>query len=128
MASRRAPGSISETPGLDFGRSWDEFFEILGFLAGKMQELISNFKLKLRGSSWELQLPVHLTPTSNFNHDFPKGGWAAVPPLGVFDPPPTEGAHGVLDHHHQLPHQTPDTNIEWPCCKCLMRFSCFPSL
>ena len=25
-------------------------------------------------------------------------------------------------------HQTPDTNIEWPCCKCLMRFSCFPIL
>ena len=63
-----------EAPGLDFGGSWDEFFEILGFLAGKMQELISNFKLKLRGSSLELQLPVHLTPTSTFNHDFPKRG------------------------------------------------------
>ena len=87
MASWRAPGSILRAPGLDFGGSWDEFFEIFGFLAGKMQELISNFKLKLRGSSWELQLPVpiHLTPTSNFNHDFPKGRWAAVPPLGVFN-------------------------------------------
>ena len=70
-----------------------------------MQELISNFKLKLRGSSWELQLPVpiHLTPTSNFNHDFPKGKWAAVPPLGVFNPPPTEGGARRAG---------PDTNIE----------------
>ena len=49
-------------------------------------------------------------------------------PPGGFNPPPTEGVQGVLDHHHQPQHQTQDTNIEWPIQKCLMRFSCFPSL
>ena len=79
-------------PGLDFwdpeARFWrvlERFFrDFPSLLAGNMQELLSNFKLKLRGSSWELQLPVpiHLTPTSNFNHEFPKGRWAAVAPPG----------------------------------------------
>ena len=61
MASWRAPGSILEapdsifeTPRLDFGGFWNDFFEISGFLAAEMLELISNLKLKLRGSSWEL--------------------------------------------------------------------------
>ena len=60
------------------------FRDFPSLLAGNMQELLSYFKLKLRGSSWELQLPVpiHLTPTSNFNHEFPKGRWAAVSPPG----------------------------------------------
>ena len=84
MASWRAPGSILEAPGLDFGGSWDEFFEILGFWAKKMRELISNLPLKLRTSSWKLQLPLHLTPTSNFNHDFPEGRvGGGAPPGGL---------------------------------------------
>ena len=79
-------------PRLDFGDPEARFWRVLerffrdfpSLLAGNMQELLSNFKLKLRGSSWELQLPVpfHLTPTSNFNHEFPKGRWAAVSPPG----------------------------------------------
>ena len=76
-------------PGLDFGDPEARFWRVLAqffrdfpsLLAGNMQELLSNFKLKLRGSSWELQLPVHLTPTSNFNHDF-RGR------VGGGDPPP----------------------------------------
>ena len=42
MSSWRAPGSILEAPGLDFGGFWDPFFEIWGLLARKMQELIWN--------------------------------------------------------------------------------------
>ena len=52
-----APGSIFEAPRLDFGGSWDDFFEIWGLLAEKMQELVSNFKLKLRSSSLKLEWP-----------------------------------------------------------------------
>ena len=54
--SWRAPGSILEAPGLDFGGFWDHFFEIWGLLARKMQELIANLKPKLRDSSLELEL------------------------------------------------------------------------
>ena len=93
----RAPGSIFEAPGLDFGGSGDEFFEILDFLAEKMQELISNLPLKLRGSSWKLELPIHLTPTSNFNHDFRGRVAGGDPPPGVFNPLPTEGVRSVSD-------------------------------
>ena len=69
MASWRAPGSILEVPGLDFEGFGDHFFEIRGVLARKMQELISNLKLKLRNSSLELELPVLLTSTSKFGRD-----------------------------------------------------------
>ena len=103
MASWRAPGSISEAPGLDFGGSWDEFFEILGFLAKKMRELISNLPLKLRGSSLRLQLPVHLTPTSNFGHDFPEGRvGGGVPPRGSSIRRPTVGGPRRVRHKVDL--------------------------
>ena len=86
MASWRAPDSILEAPGLDFGGFWASFSEVLGFLAGKMQELLSNLKLELRSSSWKLQLPLHLTPTSKVGPDFPEG-WVGGgdPPPGVFN-------------------------------------------
>ena len=41
MASWTAPGSIVEAPRIDFEGSGDHFFEIFGFLAGKM--LVANF-------------------------------------------------------------------------------------
>ena len=85
MASWRPPDSISEAPGLDFRGSWDEFFEILGFLAGTLRELISNLPPKLRSSGWKLELPIHLTPTSNFNHDFRGRVAGGDPPPGVFN-------------------------------------------
>ena len=66
MVSWRALGSILEAPGLDFGGFWDHFFEIWGLLARKMQELISNLKLKLRNSSLELELAVLPNPASKF--------------------------------------------------------------
>ena len=77
MASWRAPSSILEAPDsifeaprLDFGGSWDDFFEDWGLLAEKMQELISNFKLELRSSSWMGEMP--------------RSGWPAVsPPRGL---------------------------------------------
>ena len=69
MASWRAPGSILEAPGLDFGGFWDHFFEIWGLLARKMQELIANLKPKLRDSSLELELPVLHTSASKFGRD-----------------------------------------------------------
>ena len=34
------------------------------------------------------------------------------PPLGVSIRRPPKVLQGVLDSYHQLPHQTPDTNIE----------------
>ena len=55
MASWRAPGSILEPPRLHLGGFWAHFFEILGFWGGEMLELISNLKLKLRSSSFELE-------------------------------------------------------------------------
>ena len=94
MASWRAPGSILEAPGLDFGRLWNDFFEILGLLAGNMLELISNLKLKLRNSSLKLSLAALPASTSKFGRDllhpsqaeiFRRSGWAAVSPLGGFD-------------------------------------------
>ena len=69
MTSWRAPGSILEAPGLDFGGFWDHFFEFGGLLARKMQELIANLKPKLRDSSLELELPVLHTSTSKFGRD-----------------------------------------------------------
>ena len=69
MASWRARCFILEFPGLDFGGFGDHFYEIWGLLARKMQELISNLKLKLRNSSLELELPVLLTSTSKFGRD-----------------------------------------------------------
>ena len=94
MASWRAHNSILEAPRLDFGGFGHHVFEILGLLARKMQELISNLKLKLRNSSLELKLPVL---PSHFHVEFGRdllhrsqaemlrrGGWAAVcPPGGV---------------------------------------------
>ena len=65
-----------------------------------MLELISNFELKLRNSSLKLSLAVLPASTSKFGRDllrqsqaeiFRRSGWAAVSPLGGFDPPPTEG-------------------------------------
>ena len=100
MASWRPPGSILEAPGLDFGGFGDHFFEIFGLLAREMLELISNFELKLRNSSLKLSLTVLPTSTSKFGRDllhpsqaeiFRRSGWAAVSPLGGFNPPPTEG-------------------------------------
>ena len=94
MASWRPPGSILEAPGLDFGGFGDDFFEILGLLAGEVQELISNSKLKLCNCSLELKLPVlpshfHVevrprSSTSKSGRDLPQewvGG--GVPPRGV---------------------------------------------
>ena len=69
MASWRAPGSILEALGLDFGGFWDHFFELWGLLPRKMQELIANLKPKLGNSSLELELPVLLTSTSKFGRD-----------------------------------------------------------
>ena len=126
MASWRAPGSILRAPGLDFGGSWDELFKILGFLAKKLQELISNLPLKLRGSSLEARVARSSYSNLELQPRFPKRVGGGDPPLGVFNginplaagwmvannPPPTEGVPSVLDHHHQLPHQTPDTNIK----------------
>ncbi len=71
---------VLEASGLNFGgpenRFWrvlGPFFRDLGLLAGKMQELISNLKLKLRNSSLELKLAVLLTSTSKFGRDVPEG-------------------------------------------------------
>ena len=41
MVSWRAPGSILETPGLDFGGFGEDFFDIMGLLAGEMQDHLS---------------------------------------------------------------------------------------
>ena len=82
MASWRPLGSILEAPGLDFGGFWDHFFEIWGLWARKMQELISNLKLKLRNSSLELELANH---EGLFYHNGQgTNGWAAVAPPGGF--------------------------------------------
>ena len=43
----RAPGSLLEATGFNFGGFSDNFFEILDLLAEEMLELISNLKLKL---------------------------------------------------------------------------------
>ena len=85
MPSWKAPGSISEAPGLDFGGSWDEFFEILGVLAGKLRELISNLPLQLRSSS--LEAPVARSSYSNLKLQprFPKRVGGGDPPPGVFN-------------------------------------------
>ena len=101
-------------PRLDFGEFWDNFFEILEFVAGELQELISNLKLKLANT---------LPPTcpASLGRSRPKSGrdlaepqdvcleclcfrvlaamrevlteWVAggVLPLGAFNPPATEG-------------------------------------
>ena len=61
-----------EAPGLDLGGSGNQFFEILNLLARKLQELISNLKLKLRNSSLELELAVLPNPASKFGSDIPK--------------------------------------------------------
>ena len=65
MASWRAPGSILEAPGLDFGGSWVDFSEIFGKKNHKRQ------KPAKKGHR------AQICQTA-------KGGWAAVvPPWGV---------------------------------------------
>ena len=71
---------VLEASGLDFGgprarfrRVLGPFFRDLALLAGKLQQLISNLKLKLRNSSLELKLAVLLTSTSKFGRDVPEG-------------------------------------------------------
>ena len=80
---------IWEGSRLDFGGPGPRFRRVPGRIFRDFglenQELISNLPLKLRGSAWELELPLHLTPTSNFNHDFPKGVGGGEPPPGVFN-------------------------------------------
>ena len=66
MASWRPQKSVLEAPGIDLGGSGNQFFEILNLLARKLQELISNLKLKLRNSSLELELAVLPNPASKF--------------------------------------------------------------
>ena len=72
MASWRAPDSILEAPALDFRGSGPHFPRFFGFLARKMQELISNLRVKLRCSNFKLQLPIHFPPTSKVSPDFPE--------------------------------------------------------
>ena len=84
---------VLEASELDFGgpraRFWrvlEPFFRDLDLLAGKMQELVLNLKLKLRNSSLELKLAVLLTSTSKFGRDVPEGRvGGGVPPQGAFD-------------------------------------------
>ena len=65
MASWRAPGSILEVPGLDFGGSWVDFSEIFGKKNHKRQK------------------PANKGHRSQICRTA-KGGWAAViPPRGV---------------------------------------------
>ena len=98
-------------------------------MARKMQELISNLRVKLRCSNFKLQLPIHFPPTSKVSPDFPElprsvqpqdaylrscasmscQRWPSVhgvggrrcPPLGVFNPPATAGGHRVLNSKQQ---------------------------
>ena len=65
MASWRAPGSILEAPGLDFGGSWVDFSEIFGKNNHKRQ------KPAKKGHRSQICQTA-------------KGGWAAVIPPGGF--------------------------------------------
>ena len=65
MASWRAPGSILEAPGLDFGGSWVDFSEIFGKKNHKRQ------KPAKKGHRSQIRQTA-------------KGGWAAVIPPGGF--------------------------------------------
>ena len=65
MASWRAPGSILEAPGLDFGGSWVDFSEIFGYKNHKRQ------KPAKKGHRSQICQTA-------------KGGWAAVIPPGGF--------------------------------------------
>ena len=79
MASWRAPGSILEAPGLDFGGSWVDFSEIFS----------------------KKTINVKNLPRKDIDHRFarpPKVGGRRWSPPGGFNPPPTEGVQGVLDH------------------------------
>ena len=99
MVSWRLPDAILKAPGLDFGGSWDEFFEILGFLATKLRELISNLPLKLRGSGLEARVARSSYSNLKLQPRFPKRVGGGDPPPGVFNPPATEGVHSVLDSY-----------------------------
>ena len=119
MASWRAPGSILRAPGLDFGGSWDEFFEILGFWTGKLQELISNLPLKLRGSSLEARVARSSYSNPEFQPRFPKRVGGGDPPPGVFNPLPTEGVPSVRDSFAR----TATSNTKTPTSKALLQVS-----
>ena len=80
-----APDSISEAPGLGFGGSWDEFFEILDVLARKLQELISNLPLQLRSSSLEARVARSFYSTIELQPRFPKRVGGGDPPPGAFN-------------------------------------------
>ena len=93
-----APRLDFEAPGLDFGGSEAPFFQDFRMFLAMCTEnlprtcrgLAQLVDACLRSLSFS-GLPSH---AENF-----QGGWGGGgPPLGVFNPPPTEGALGVLDH------------------------------
>ena len=47
--------------------------------------------------------------------EVPRSGVAGgVPPLGAFNPPPTEGVQGVLDPNHIAYNQSSRSYHKWP--------------
>ena len=102
MASWRPPGSILEASGLPFGGSGPDFRRLwTSYLEPRTPRTPKNLqKQKLHH---KVARP-------------PKGGWAAVIPPGGFNPPPTEGVQGVLNHNHIAYNQSsrPTTNGQAP--------------
>ena len=97
MASWRAPGSILEAPELDFRAFWERFFEIFDRFWVRFFEMIaSQTKCRECQESQERQeRPARRNPS--LERLVPNVGGRRCPPQGVFNPPPTEGAQGVLD-------------------------------
>ena len=125
MASRTALTSILEAPGLDFGSSRSRFWTVLGsifrnfraFLASCLRNGCFTDTMPRKPKSgqivakmWAFISPCAFSTAVLRMQAFKawqspkilahKWGGGGGPPLGEFNPPPTEGVQGVLDHNH----------------------------
>ena len=107
-----ALGSILEAPGLDFKGFWDRFFEnVRRFLGsfGKKVFLTSVFKFIAKSGQIVAKMWAFISPCAFSNAVLQmqafnawqspnilahKWGGGGGPPLGEFNPPPTEGGAG----------------------------------
>ena len=91
----------------DSSLAWVPSFSALAFPQKALPKLGLSKKAKspsLNYSTLDLHLSVHPSVHTTDANGAPKGlakVWeAAVPPLGSFNPPPTEGVRSVLDANH----------------------------
>ena len=141
MASWKPPGSILDAPGFDFGGSGPRFWPILknsgiDFSATSWLESVSYQQVRISWFRPKFMTVFHLA-CQNVGFHFPMSlrrcspadarlkcmaipqrsctqvGRRRWPPLGEFNPPPSEGVQCMLDHQPNRPQLNAKINRRW---------------